>query len=140
MNGRVIQGSAILVPPKTTHHAKRIARMGRFSKLVDRPELTSARETWISVLRPFAPSTPLVGPIRAELSLTWPFRKGDGMKVRAKGHIPCDVKPDCDNMAKVIFDVMALLGYFTNDAQIYWLSVSKWFSAKPGVSFTLEGE
>jgi Holliday junction resolvase RusA-like endonuclease len=115
--------------------------MGRFSRLVDTPELTSAREVWMAVLRPFAPSAPLVGPLRARIELTWPFRKGDGMRVRAAGRIACDVKPDCDNMAKTIFDVMALLGFFSNDAQIWTLTVTKFFGANPGLEFSIqEGE
>ncbi len=138
MSGRVVQGSAQFVPPKTTHHSKRIARMGKFSRLVDTPALVSARETWIAVLRPFAPSAPLVGPIRATLELVWPWRKGDAMKIRKNGPIPCGVKPDCDNMAKTIFDIMALLGYFSNDAQIYSLVVEKWFDSVPGIRFNLE--
>jgi Holliday junction resolvase RusA-like endonuclease len=133
----VVQGTAYFVPPKTTHHSKKIARMGRFSRLVDTPALTSARETWVSVLRPFAPSVPLVGPLRANIELTWPWRKGDAMRIRESGPIPCDVKPDCDNMAKTIFDVMALLGYFSNDAQIYSLTVTKWFGSRPGMRFTI---
>lgn len=141
MAGHTITGYARFIPPKTTHHAKKIARVGRFSKLVDTPALTSARETWMSVLRPFAPSAPLVGPLRCWVELTWPFRKGDGMKVREKGRIPCDVKPDCDNMAKTIFDVMALLGYFGNDSQIFSLSVKKYFGANPGLEFSIaEGD
>lgn len=141
MTGRTVQGNARFVPPKTTHHSKKIARMGRFSRLVDTPALVSARETWMSIFREFAPSTPLVGPIRARLELTWPFRKGDGMAVRAHGRIPCDVKPDCDNMAKTIFDVMAVCGYFRNDAQIWSLQVAKYFGANPGLDFWItEGD
>jgi len=140
MNGRVVQGSASFVPPKTTHHSKKIARMGKFSRLVDTPELTSAREVWMAVLRPFTPSAPLVGAIRAHVALTWPWRKGDAMRIRKEGPIPCTVKPDCDNAAKTIFDIMALLGFFSNDAQIYSLLVTKWFGDKPGLQFRLEEE
>jgi Holliday junction resolvase RusA-like endonuclease len=138
MSGRLISGHGSLIPPKTTHHAKRLVRRGRFAAMVDKPELTTARETWMAVLRPFAPSTPLVGPLRALIDLTWPFRKGDGMRVRKNGRIPCDVKPDCDNMAKTIFDVMALLGYFSNDAQIFDLIVTKWFGDEPGITFHIQ--
>lgn len=94
----------------------------------------------MAALRPSAPSSPLVGPLRVRIDLTWPWRKGDAMKVRELGKIPCAVKPDCDNMAKTIFDVMALLGYFTNDAQVYYLIVTKWFGHEPGIEFNISEE
>lgn len=135
---RIVQGRLDIVPPKTSHHAKRIVRFGRFTKLADKPELTTARNTWQTALGPFRPETPLDGPLSLVLELTWPWRKSDSKRTRLAGQIPCDVKPDCDNVAKTIADVMVLLGFLRADQQIVSLIVTKWIGAVPGMRFVLE--
>lgn len=49
-----------IVPPKTTHHSKKIVRIGKFHKLADKPELTEVISDYMSLLQPYAPpSSPL---------------------------------------------------------------------------------
>lgn len=134
---RSIHGRADIVPPKTSHHAKKIVRFGKFTKLADKPELTTARQTWQTALAPFRPELPLTGWLALELVLTWPWRQSDSRKTRALGRIPCEVKPDCDNMAKTIIDVMVTLGFLRADQQITTLLVQKWIGDKPGLDFRL---
>lgn len=133
----VIRGRCDITPPKTSHHAKRIVRRGRFSSMADKPELTAARQVWQVALAPFAPLKPLEGPLRLELELTWPWRQSDSARKRAAGRIPCDVKPDCDNIAKTIIDVMVLLGFLRADQQVVRLSVAKWIGDRPGLDFAV---
>ena len=91
----------------------------------------------MAALREFQPSEPLSGPIAVTLDIYWPWRKGDSAKVRAGGKIPCLVKPDCDNLAKTIIDVMVLLNFFARDQYVYFLRVTKWFSDSPGMTFII---
>lgn len=135
---RVISGRCAIVPPKTNHHSKKIIRRGPFSSMADSDKLVAAKATWQTALAPFAPPAPLEGPIRLELELTWPWRKGDSRKVRALGHIPCIVKPDWDNSAKGIADALVLLGFLRADQQIVDGRVTKWIGDHPGLVFRLE--
>ena len=137
MPGRHITGSADFVPPKTSHHSKKIVRRGRFSSLADTPQLVSARETWMAALRPFAPKEPLNPPLFLVIELTWPWRKGDSPKARERGREYCTVKPDLDNCLKTITDVMALLGFFTGDQGIVSIKAVKFLGDRPGIVFNL---
>ena len=47
-----------IVPPKTTHHSKKIVRIGKFHKLADKPELTEVISDYMSLLQPYAPLVP----------------------------------------------------------------------------------
>lgn len=124
-----------MIPPKTSHHSKRIVRMGKFSRLADSPELKTARSIWFAALQPFAPPAPLEGPLHLSLVFTWPWRKSD----RPKGavRIPYPSRPDCDNLAKTVADTMAALCFFRDDAQIVHLTVSKYLGEKPGLDFSI---
>lgn len=124
-------------PPRTTHHAKKIVRMGRFSRLADTPDLVAARETWIALLRPFAPANPIPGPICLQLEFTWPWRGSDTKRDRALGSIPSVVKPDCSNAAKTVEDIMALLRFFENDNEVSDLRASKYLGDRPGLKVSV---
>ena len=66
--------------PKTTHHAKKIVKMGGFSRMADKPELTAARETWIAILRPHKPVQPFDGPLTCTIELTWTWLGSDSRR------------------------------------------------------------
>jgi Holliday junction resolvase RusA-like endonuclease len=127
-----------MVPPKTTHHSKRIVRVGQFSKLADTEALTTAREILIAGFRPFRPAAPLEGPLKLHLDFEWPWRKGDSKKKRAGGRIPCTVKPDCTNAAKTAEDILVLLGFMHDDNQVTELHVTKFIGGNPGITVHLE--
>src|SRR3990167_120693 len=71
------------IPPKTSHHAKRIVRVGQFSRLADKPELVAAKGMLDGLLLPHQPAAPIVGPVSLELELTWPWRSSESKRVRA---------------------------------------------------------
>lgn len=131
----IVAGFCDLIPPKTSHHRKKIVRFGKYSRLADSPELTSARATWIGVLAPFRPPAPIEGALRLELCFVWPWRKSDAKQAAATDRIPYPSRPDADNLAKTVADVMATLGYFRDDAQVVELYVCKHLGAKPGLAF-----
>lgn len=125
------------VPPKTTHHSKRIVRVGKFSKLADTPALSSARAFWAGILQPHAPATPVDGPVELGLIFTWPWRSGDSKAVRRYGRIPCRVKPDASNIAKSVEDILVALRFLEDDNQVARLVVEKWIGDRPGIKVQL---
>lgn len=126
------------VPPKTSHHAKRIVRFGRFSKLADKPELTAARGDLLTLLQPHQPAAPMDGPLMLRLIFTWPWRASDSKRVRGAGlPIWYDTGPDLDNLAKTFIDCMARLAFFPNDSRIASLHLAKFIGDRPGVDVDL---
>ncbi len=127
------------VPPKATHHAKKVVnirlRDGRsFAKLADKPELASAREFWVSVLRPFMPPAPVAPPVSLTLEFTWPWRSSDPKKLRERfARIPCEVKPDCSNAAKTLEDLLVGLTFIPGDEKVAELIVRKFIGNTPGL-------
>lgn len=129
-----------MTPPKTSHHAKKIVRSGKFHSLADTDRLVSARQAWQAALTPFAGTVgqPFHGPLEVWIRLVWPWRTSDGKKVRARGEIPCIVKPDADNAAKTVLDTLVLLGIIRADQEVANLHVSKRFAERGGWSIAID--
>lgn len=126
------------VPPKTSHHAKRIVRVGKWSRLADKPELVAARGMLDAVLLPHQPAQPVTGPVALALEFVWPWLASDPKRVRALGRVPHAAKPDCDNVAKTITDRLAALAFLGQDSHVVALSVTKWRGDTPGIFVRLE--
>jgi Holliday junction resolvase RusA-like endonuclease len=121
------------IPPTTTHHAKRIVRVGRFSRLADKPELVQARTFLETVLQPHQPSEPVAGQVCLALTFTWPWLASHSKKVRVLGRIPKRSKPDCSNLGKTIEDRLAALRFIEADENVVDLHVRKFFGDEPGI-------
>ncbi|HEY3499418.1 MAG TPA: RusA family crossover junction endodeoxyribonuclease [Polyangiaceae bacterium] len=132
-----------LVPPTTSHHHKKIVRIGKFSKLADRPELVAAKNSLDAALYPHQPLVAMDGPVRLEVELTWPWRKGETKKRRALGRVPHTSKPDCSNMLKTLEDRLVKLCFIEDDKAVADVHVRKWWGDTPGIRVRitpLEGE
>lgn len=119
-------------PFKTTHHAKKIVRRGRFVGLADKPELVKARETYDALLMPFRPEKPLEGALSLRLMFHFPYLKSHSRKFREYIQHK-KTKPDCSNLAKTFEDCLCRMGFFNDDGQVAHLRVEKAYSSSPGV-------
>lgn len=134
----MIEFFLVCVPPTASHHTKRIVRIGRFSRLADKPELVAAKDMIDNLLVPHRPLVPLHGPLTLTLEFTWPWRAGESLKTRARRLIPRDVSPDCSNLAKTTEDRLAALCFMRNDSQVVELVVRKFFGDHPGIGVRIE--
>jgi len=75
-----------------------------------------------------------LGPVRVRMIFTFEPPKA------APGRIgtPHTMKPDADNLAKLIMDVMERAGVFKNDSQASAAPPEKWWGARAGVSVVVE--
>jgi Holliday junction resolvase RusA-like endonuclease len=121
------------VPPKTSHHAKRIVKMGKFSRLADKPELNEAKQLLDSLLLSHQPKEPMAGAVCLRLEYTWPWLKGHGKQTRALGRIPMTSRPDCSNLAKTLEDRLVALRFIDDDNAVVQLMVLKFWGAEPGI-------
>jgi Holliday junction resolvase RusA-like endonuclease len=136
--GRSLSFHLRCVPPKTSHHAKRIVRIGRFSRMADKPELVAAKETLDGLLLPHQPPAPLVGPYRLSLEFVWPWRASETKRQREKGRVPMTSKPDCSNLAKTLEDRLVQLRFMADDAGVVDLRVTKFWGDEPGIRVSIE--
>lgn len=127
-----------IVPPKTTHQAKKIVRIGGFSRLADKPELTEVISDYMSILRPYAPDKPITGAVVLKLEFVFPWRKSEPKKNRVLGRRPMTSKPDWDNLAKTLVDVMTKLGFWVDDSQIFSGHPVKWWGDDVGITIEFE--
>lgn len=78
------------------------------------------------------PKKPISGPVR--LNVTW------GFKARQKKDLFTYklTRPDTDNMQKTLKDVMTLLGYWIDDAQVVYEVCKKIWVDQPGIVIKIE--
>ena len=124
------------IPPKGTHQSALRVFGGRpVRQRTSKAE--KERQTLQALLMPHRPKEPLQGPLRLRVSWIYPYRKAEPKKNR--GHLlPCDTRPDCDNLAKGLCDIMTGLGFWHDDAQVARLHFSKWWGPEPGISIEIE--
>jgi Holliday junction resolvase RusA-like endonuclease len=125
------------VPPKSSHHAKKIVRVGKWTRLADKPELVAAKAMLDELLLPHQPEAPLDGPVCLSLAFTWPWLASDSKRTKAIGRVPHDHRPDCSNVAKTIEDRLVALRFLADDNQVVDLRVTKWRGEDAGISVTL---
>lgn len=98
-------------PPKVTYQEKKfggVAKDGKTPIWYFPPRLASAKALLTSLLQKVAPKKPLEGAVLMEV--VWVFRgKEPGYYLKT---------PDCDNLQKLLQDVMTGLGFWNDDKQV----------------------
>lgn len=80
------------------------------------------------------------GPVRVDMTFYMPIPKSTSKKkwaVLAQEKTPHIAKPDKDNMAKYVSDVLEVAGLFKNDSQICEGYSAKFYSARPRVEIVV---
>jgi Holliday junction resolvase RusA-like endonuclease len=125
------------IPPKTSHHSKRIVRVGRFARMADSEALNDAKALLDTLLLPHRPTSPLTGPLVLRVDFTWPWNATDSKWVRAAGKVPHAKRPDASNLLKTIEDRLVRLRFLEDDGQVVWLTGRKWRGDAPGIDVDL---
>ena len=125
------------IPPKTSHHAKRIVKRGKFSSLADKPELVAAKQTLESLLLPHQVAEPVRGAVCLQLEFTWPWLASHPKKTRTLGRIPHTSRPDCSNLAKTLEDRLVALRFIEDDNAVVRLMVLKFWGNEPGIRVSI---
>lgn len=127
------------IPPKTSHHAKRIVRFGGFSRLADKPELVEAKATLDALLLEYQPTTPISGPVSMSLTFVWPWLASDAKRLRqaSGGRVWHPKRPDCSNLAKTLEDRLVRLQFIADDNAVVRLTVEKYRGDKPGIGIDI---
>lgn len=125
------------VPPTTSHHRKRIVRIGKFARLADKPELVAAKEMLDVLLLPHQPRAPIAGAVALSIEFTWPWLKSQSKKFRSQGRAPHTSRPDCSNVTKTLEDRLVALRFLEDDSAVADLHVRKFWGDDPGIAIAI---
>lgn len=102
------------------------------------PEVKLNAAVLAALFAPHVPAVPFRGPLRLVAVFCYAWLASATKRQITKGRIPKETKPDLDNLAKQIGDVMERSGFCKNDAQIADLTVRKFWTHAPSVEIVLE--
>ena len=98
----------------------------------EKNEVKEARRIFAAALLPYAPESPLDGPVR--LICEWYFYSKSH-----KANTWRTTRPDTDNLQKLVKDVMTDCGFWLDDSQVCWETVrKKWTRAEPALVIKVE--
>ncbi|MBQ9328928.1 MAG: DUF1732 domain-containing protein [Solobacterium sp.] len=119
-------------PPAKTFQDKGIgiSKSGK-RYLYDRADLAEEKEKLKAWFSHFRPEQPLKAPVG--MSLGFLYKETD----RHHAMTWKTTKPDCDNLAKTITDILQELGFFKDDKDIAELYVAKGFDEVPSIEVKL---
>ena len=111
----------------------------KLRKVFTKPQIVAQKRTYqLAIIKAMKETgiqsfSPFEGPVRCKI--TWLY--GTSVKKQISTHK--DTKPDLDNMAKILIDVLADLGFFkVGDQQITELHLYKYWQKEPSVHIELE--
>lgn len=84
---------------------------------------------------PFAPDTPICGPLQMDISFYLKIPKSTSKAKRKQmlnGKIKHIKKPDVDNLVRPIFNALAKIVY-NDDSQLCNVNISKYYSDNPRI-------
>ncbi len=129
------------IPPKHTAQASNTilkTKDGRY--FVGKKSSSNAKQAQNELMWLFnshKPPQPISEPISLEVKWVYPFRKTEPKKNRIEG-LPCVTRPDCDNLCKMLLDVMTRLGFWVDDSIIYDLHFIKFYSDNPRIEIEIK--
>lgn len=116
-----------IIPPTVTHQEKKVHVVNGRPVLYEPAELKAARIKLMAHLGKHAPALPLQGAVRLVVKWCFPIT-GSHIDGQWK-----TIKPDTDNLQKLLKDCMTLCGYWKDDAQVASEIVEKFWAEKPGI-------
>jgi Holliday junction resolvase RusA-like endonuclease len=128
-------------PPKSTHQGSMaIMRRKDGSQFVGKMQGSKGAATkkeLLTLLQPHCPGVAFVGPVEMAVTWTYPWRKSEKKRNLEMGWMPCDTRPDCDNLSKLLADCMTRLGFWADDSQVAVLKFAKGWGDAPGIGIRI---
>lgn len=127
-----------IVPSKVTSQTKRLVMIGGKPRFFAKKEHQTAENDLLLLCSAHAPFYPLVGPVILTVKFVFPFKKNETKRRIGMGILPNGARPDCDNLVKIVGDVLTKLQFYKDDGQVFDLRVSKFWGEKVGITVTIE--
>lgn len=126
-----------IVPPKATSQTKRLVMIGGKPRFFPKKEHQAAENDLMMLMAAYAPECPLTGPLKLSVDFVFPWRKSETKRRMACGRLPNDARPDCDNLVKLVADVLTKLRFYGDDGQVSDLHVTKAWGDRVGISIAI---
>jgi len=115
--------------PKGQPRPRAVAFAGR-TRMYDDPKhaVHGWRDLITLAAQPVRPEMPIAGPVDIEMVFRMPRPRSHFTKkgiVKSGTSQWCETKPDCDNLAKAVLDVLTNCQYWRDDSQTVSVTVSK---------------
>lgn len=120
-------------PPRASSQQKGAFKTPAGIRFFKKQPVVKAEKSLLALLQPHVPPAPLQGPLMLSVEWCIPWRKSETKKRRALGVIPCDVRPDLDNIIKLLGDTMTTLRFWEDDSQIADLRLKKQWGDWAGI-------
>lgn len=134
----------IVIPGKPVGKQRPKATIRGHHAGVYTPKETKAYERYVVAmfLQAYPCARPLEGEIKGKIKAFYPIPQSTSKKRKTAmldGSIRPMVKPDLDNVEKIIYDALNGIAY-TDDSHITEMTISKYYSDKPRVEIMIEEE
>lgn len=120
-------------PPTVTHQEKQVRVVNGKPVFYEPQKLKAARQKLTAHLAQHKPDKPLEGGVK--LSVMWLFLPHNRHQ---KPGMYRTIKPDTDNLQKLLKDCMTVVGFWKDDAQVALEIVSKRWNDIPGIHIEIE--
>lgn len=119
-------------PPTVTHQQKQVSVKNGKPVFFEPSELTAARTKLQAHLAKHVPEKKYTGAIRVVVKWLFPItgKHRDGEYKTTP--------PDTHNLNKLLFDIMTVLKYWTDDALVASEIIEKFYAEKPGIYICIE--
>ena len=132
------------IPPKSTHQAAlRILKRHDGTQFVGKFATSKGKRVegeLMTLFMPHRPPAPMQGPLELTVDWCYPWRKSEKRSNKTDGRLPCDVRPDCDNLAKFVCDILTRLAFWNDDGQVANLIFRKCWHNHPGIGIRIESK
>lgn len=130
---------SIPIPPKAQKRDRIGSRAGHGFSYKDKGQKLE-EDKMLALIYQYKPLTPFTGQLSLRIDAYLPIPQSKPKRWRQEaehGLIRPTTKPDADNLAKQIKDIMEEV-FYTNDKLIVDLTVRKWYGLNPRWVITLE--
>lgn len=98
----------------------------------------ATKQLFYMLLKKYVPKEPLTGAVELNVKWNYSYRKSEPKKNKEKDFIYCDKRPDCDNLLKLLQDVLTDMHFWNDDGQVAKLSFEKKWCKTPSVEIRIE--
>ena len=121
--------------PKGTHQQKGVSVQGGRPHFYEKGNIRALRQTYHHKIFKYLYERKiqlekLIGPVKVSILFNF------SIKDKKKWGLPKDTRPDADNLAKLLLDVMS--DFWFDDAQVACLEVRKFYAENPSVIIDVE--
>ena len=118
--------------PSATHQMKKIAVQHGKPHTYEPPAVRETRARFMAYFIRYRPEKPLEGPVYLVTKWIYPPTK------RHPAQTWKSTKPDTDNLVKMLKDVLTVLGFWKDDAQVASETIQKFYSKQSGIYVQIE--